>query len=761
MKRMDRRKFMLVASVGSTGAILVACGNDPDDVDLTPTMIPVDGAPPTLAPYATPGGGAAPDEGGDEGADTSGGGDAVTLEAQDPFNWSTNELEATPGQVIQVTNTGAMEHDFVIDELGIAEQLPNGEPVEITLPDDLTVGDTYTYYCSVPGHRESGMEGTLTIVEASAEAPAEEEGEEAPAEGDGGGASGPVALEAQDPFNWSTNELEAAPGQVIQVTNTGAMEHDFVIDELGIAEQLPNGEPVEVTLPEDLTVGDTYTYYCSVPGHRESGMEGTLTIIEAAAAAPAEGEDTEAEAEGAGGVETASGPVTLEAQDPFNWSTNELEAAPGQVIQVTNAGVMEHDFVIDELEIQEVLPNGEPVEITLPEDLSPGDTYTYYCSVPGHRESGMEGTLTIVEAAPAASTGAGGSEQEAAEGEGEASPAAEGGEPVLLVATDPYQWSTHALKAAPGQAISLVNSGLLEHDFVVDELGLNVPMPIGGTVEATIPNDAPVGDEYEFYCSVAGHRESGMKGSLTIVESTAETSPAAQAEGADATPELEELPNVSDDALALMEDSSVVTLEATDPYNWSWKAIEAAPGQVVRVLNRGVLEHDFVIDELEIGQTLPFGEPIDIQIPDSVAVGDTYEYYCSIPGHRERGMVGTLTIIEAGAAASPVAATPEAAPADEEAVAGDAEGVELKTVDIAFEPKEFTIPAGTDVVVTITNEGALEHDFHVDDLGVASDLLGNGESTSVTINGEAGTYEFYCGVPGHKEAGMVGTLTIE
>jgi plastocyanin len=643
MKRMDRRKFMLVASVGSTGAILVACGNDPDDVDLTPTMIPVDGAPPTLAPYATPGGGAAPDEGGDEGADTSGG-DAVTLEAQDPFNWS-------------------------------------------------------------------------------------------------------------------TNELEAAPGQVIQVTNTGAMEHDFVIDELGIAEQLPNGEPVEVTLPDDLTVGDTYTYYCSVPGHRESGMEGTLTIIEAAAAAPAEGEGTEAE--GAGGAETASGPVTLEAQDPFNWSTNELEAAPGQVIQVTNAGVMEHDFVIDELEIQEVLPNGEPVEITLPEDLSPGDTYTYYCSVPGHRESGMEGTLTIVEAAPAASTGAGGSEQEVAEGEVEASPAAEGGEPVLLVATDPYQWSTHALKAAPGQAISLVNSGLLEHDFVVDELGLNVPMPIGGTVEATIPNDATVGDEYEFYCSVAGHRESGMKGTLTIVESTAETSPAAQAEGADATPVAEELPNVSDDALALMEDSSVVTLEATDPYNWSWKAIEAAPGQVVRVLNRGVLEHDFVIDELEIGQTLPFGEPIDIQIQDSVAVGDTYEYYCSIPGHRERGMVGTLTIIEAGAAASPVAATPEAAPADEEAGAGDAEGVELKTVDIAFEPKEFTIPAGTDVVVTITNEGALEHDFHVDDLGVASDLLGNGESTTVTINGEAGTYEFYCGVPGHKEAGMVGTLTIE
>jgi hypothetical protein len=55
MKRLDRRKFMLLASVGTTGAVLTACGNDPDDVDLNPTMIPdAEGAPPTLAPQATP-----------------------------------------------------------------------------------------------------------------------------------------------------------------------------------------------------------------------------------------------------------------------------------------------------------------------------------------------------------------------------------------------------------------------------------------------------------------------------------------------------------------------------------------------------------------------------------------------------------------------------------------------------------------------------------------------------------------------------------
>jgi glucose dehydrogenase/plastocyanin len=100
----------------------------------------------------------------------------------------------------------------------------------------------------------------------------------------------------------------------------------------------------------------------------------------------------------------------------------------------------------------------------------------------------------------------------------------------------------------------------------------------------------------------------------------------------------------------------------------------------------------------------------------------------------------------------------EATPAAE---ASGGEGVQVSAVDIAFEPKEFTIAANTDVVVTITNNGALQHDFTIDELGVKSDLLGGGESTEVTINAAAGTYEYYCSVTGHREAGMVGTLTVE
>ena len=80
--------------------------------------------------------------------------------------------------------------------------------------------------------------------------------------------------------------------------------------------------------------------------------------------------------------------------------------------------------------------------------------------------------------------------------------------------------------------------------------------------------------------------------------------------------------------------------------------------------------------------------------------------------------------------------------------------------DIQFEPKEVSIPADTDVVITVVNRGATTHTFDVDALNVHSGEVPPGQSVTVTINALAGDYEYYCAVPGHKEAGMVGTLRV-
>jgi uncharacterized cupredoxin-like copper-binding protein len=232
----------------------------------------------------------------------------------------------------------------------------------------------------------------------------------------------------------------------------------------------------------------------------------------------------------AGGGETGGGDVIqLEAIDPFAWSTHDLSAAPGQTIHVVNTGVLAHDFSIDGVgeKLVDLPAGGAEGDWTVPADAAPGTTYTYYCSVPGHRESGMEGTLTIVEAGAA---GAGAGEPQASPAaEGEASPpAAEqpagqapapaGGEPIQLEAIDPFAWSSHDLTASPGQVIHVVNTGVLAHDFSIDDVGEKlVDMPSGGTEgDWTVPADAAPGTVFTFYCSVPGHRDSGMEGTLTI-----------------------------------------------------------------------------------------------------------------------------------------------------------------------------------------------------------------------------------------------------
>lgn len=107
-------------------------------------------------------------------------------------------------------------------------------------------------------------------------------------------------------------------------------------------------------------------------------------------------------------------------------------------------------------------------------------------------------------------------------------------------------------------------------------------------------------------------------------------------------------------------------------------------------------------------------------------------------------------------------ATPPASPSSSPAASPSAGGeVEISTEDIKFDPKELTIAANTEVKIKVTNKGVLQHDFHVDKLDVTSKLLNGGESDTVTIKAAAGTYEFWCTVPGHKEAGMVGTLTVK
>jgi uncharacterized cupredoxin-like copper-binding protein len=81
--------------------------------------------------------------------------------------------------------------------------------------------------------------------------------------------------------------------------------------------------------------------------------------------------------------------------------------------------------------------------------------------------------------------------------------------------------------------------------------------------------------------------------------------------------------------------------------------------------------------------------------------------------------------------------------------------------------RSFTILANTAATVTFENTGQFPHTFVVTDhnnpnlpnLGIDV-AVDPGETETTTVNAPAGDYYYCCRIPGHKEAGMVGTLTV-
>jgi len=85
--------------------------------------------------------------------------------------------------------------------------------------------------------------------------------------------------------------------------------------------------------------------------------------------------------------------------------------------------------------------------------------------------------------------------------------------------------------------------------------------------------------------------------------------------------------------------------------------------------------------------------------------------------------------------------------------------------EFSFSPANFTVKAGKTVELTFRNVGRAPHNLIVDELGLATKTIGGGKTDIVAFLApdSAGslTYTLYCSIPGHREAGMVGTITIE
>lgn len=100
----------------------------------------------------------------------------------------------------------------------------------------------------------------------------------------------------------------------------------------------------------------------------------------------------------------------------------------------------------------------------------------------------------------------------------------------------------------------------------------------------------------------------------------------------------------------------------------------------------------------------------------------------------------------------------------EEAGGGSGElAFEADSSDLAYTEESATSEAGK-VTVKFNNPAPIPHDVAIEDEGgktIAKTAVISEDEDSTTVNLKPGEYTFYCSVPGHREAGMEGTLTVE
>ncbi len=163
-----------------------------------------------------------------------------------------------------------------------------------------------------------------------------------------------------------------------------------------------------------LVVGTAYfavAYSEDEQAHREAELAAE-EAEEGATEVPAGGEvptPDAAEAEGTPPGEQPSGEATPPAgsgpggtielaADPsaLAYDKTEISSMPGQVtINFDNPAPIDHDVAIEqdgqEVAKSDLIADGQT---SLAANLEPGE-YVFYCSVPGHREAGMQGTLSV------------------------------------------------------------------------------------------------------------------------------------------------------------------------------------------------------------------------------------------------------------------------------------------------------------------------------------------------------------------------------
>ena len=93
--------------------------------------------------------------------------------------------------------------------------------------------------------------------------------------GGGGGSTVKISADPSGALKFEQTDVSATAGSItIDFTNMSSLPHDVMIEGSGGTDEITNST---TSTTVELEPG-TYTFFCSVDGHRAAGMEGTLTV---------------------------------------------------------------------------------------------------------------------------------------------------------------------------------------------------------------------------------------------------------------------------------------------------------------------------------------------------------------------------------------------------------------------------------------------------------------------------------------------------
>src|ERR1700736_3893105 len=139
----------------------------------------------------------------------------------------------------------------------------------------------------------------------------------------------------------------------------------------------------------------------------------------------------------------------------------------------------------------------------------------------------------------------------------------------------------------------------------------------------------------------------------------------------------------------------------------------------------------------------------------------------SAPANTHRGSTQTQRVDSAQLASdqqatiipSPQASAPPAAGRQ----MASATQLGLIAKEFLFDPKDYTVGSG-EIAFVVKNQGTIEHNLVLEVPGGKAvtqiAIIEPGQTRRVTASLPAGTYIFYCSLPGHRDAGMVATLRV-